>query len=205
MEICMYMYVHRSSDVFYPICCWTSFRSRRFLMEEETPFSATIRGNKWILLFSHLLIRFFLCLFCSWIKTTAPYLKTDLVHWTIGSVLVGDGSGCTFARKNGNWQLLQTLLYQSHAYQQWQQWDLLSALVQTFVRLRQYSQNTLTIHSILTILWQYTQLWYIISEHIFLCWCVCFFLGILDISSPFILWKEDRSPSLFLFVSSTLT
>ena len=92
-------------------------------------------------------------------RPRSPYLKTDLVHWTIGSVLVGDGSGCRFARKNGNWQLLQTLLYQSHAYQQWQQWDLLSALVQTFVRLRQCSQNTLTILSILTILWQYTQLW----------------------------------------------
>ena len=119
----------------------------------------------------------------------SPYLKTDLVHWTIGSVLVGDGSGCTFARKNGSWQLLQTLLYQSHAYQQWQQWDLLSALVQTFVRLRQYSQNTLTIHAAL-----------IISEHIFLCWRVCFFLGILDISSPFIWLKVDRSQSLYYFV-----
>ena len=39
----------------------------------------------------------------------------------------------------GNGQLLQTLLYQSHAYQQWQQWWLLRPLIETFVRLWQYS------------------------------------------------------------------
>ena len=174
MGICMYMYVHRSSDVFYPICCRTSFRSRRFLMEEETPFSAAIRGNKWILLSSHLLIRFFLCLFCSWPMTTVPLLEDrsgSLNYWFRSSrrrkrmyVCEEEWELATSTNTSLSISRVSTMATMGLAL------SSRSNVCSTPTILTKCSDNTLNTHNTLTI---HAAL--VISEHIFLCWRVCFF------------------------------
>ena len=147
--------------------------------------SATIRGNKWILVFSHLLIRFFLCLFCSWPRATVPLLEDwsgSLNYWFRSSrrrkrmyVCEGEWELATSTNTSLSISRVSTMATMGLAL------SSRSNVCSTPTILTKYSDNTLNTHNTLTI---HAAL--IISEHIFLCWCVCFFLGILDISSPFI-------------------
>ena len=168
-------------------------------MEEETPFSATIRGNKWILLFSHLLIRFFLCLFCSCPMTTVPLLEDrsgSLNYWFRSSrrrkrmyVCEEEWELATSTNTSLSISRVSTMATMGLAL------SSRSNVCSTPTILTKCSDNTLNTHNTLTI---HAAL--VISEHIFLCWRVCFFLGILDISSPFMWLKVDCSQSLFYFV-----